>query len=233
MLRGDAEGAAVRFALPRPSRCAPSSRPSPLRARRHARADQRPRRLPRAGRRARRARVGRRPPARRPARHPRPPVPALAGRRMIRFVIPAYNEAREHSRACSPTWRPRARARRARDLRRRRLDRRHRGDHPRARQDLHLAVVRHTVNRGLGTAINSGLRAALGEASDDDAIVTLEADNDLRPRRPARDARAVRPGRRRRARLGLRARRPDRRRRAVAPGGVQRRSRTASATSAA
>jgi dolichol-phosphate mannosyltransferase len=42
---------------------------------------------------------------------------------------------------------------------------------------LPIAVVRHTVNRGLGTAINSGLRAALGESQDDDAIVTLEADN--------------------------------------------------------
>jgi dolichol-phosphate mannosyltransferase len=42
---------------------------------------------------------------------------------------------------------------------------------------LHLAVVRHKINRGLGTAINSGLRAALGESQDDDAIVTLEADN--------------------------------------------------------
>ncbi len=42
---------------------------------------------------------------------------------------------------------------------------------------MHLAVVHHSVNRGLGTAINSGLRAALGESQDDDAIVTLEADN--------------------------------------------------------
>ncbi len=42
---------------------------------------------------------------------------------------------------------------------------------------LHLAIVRHRVNRGLGTAINSGLRAALGESSDGDAVVTLEADN--------------------------------------------------------
>jgi dolichol-phosphate mannosyltransferase len=40
-----------------------------------------------------------------------------------------------------------------------------------------VAVVRHNVNRGLGTAINSGLRAALGESQDNDAIVTLEADN--------------------------------------------------------
>jgi dolichol-phosphate mannosyltransferase len=45
------------------------------------------------------------------------------------------------------------------------------------RQDLHLVVIRHEVNRGLGTALNSGLRAALGEALDGDAIVTLEADN--------------------------------------------------------
>jgi dolichol-phosphate mannosyltransferase len=42
---------------------------------------------------------------------------------------------------------------------------------------LQVAIVRHKVNRGLGTAINSGLRAALGESQDDDAIVTLEADN--------------------------------------------------------
>jgi dolichol-phosphate mannosyltransferase len=42
--------------------------------------------------------------------------------------------------------------------------------------DLHFAIVTHTVNRGLGTAINTGIRAALGESSDDDAIVTLEAD---------------------------------------------------------
>jgi dolichol-phosphate mannosyltransferase len=43
-------------------------------------------------------------------------------------------------------------------------------------RDLHYAIVTHTVNRGLGTAINTGIRAALGESSDDDAIVTLEAD---------------------------------------------------------
>jgi dolichol-phosphate mannosyltransferase len=47
-------------------------------------------------------------------------------------------------------------------------------------QDMHLAIVRHSVNRGLGTAINSGIRAALGESSDDDAIVTLEADTTSR-----------------------------------------------------
>jgi dolichol-phosphate mannosyltransferase len=40
--------------------------------------------------------------------------------------------------------------------------------------------VRHPRNAGLGAAINSGIRVALAEASvsfDDDAIVTLEADN--------------------------------------------------------
>jgi dolichol-phosphate mannosyltransferase len=47
----------------------------------------------------------------------------------------------------------------------------------RHRDDLHLAVVTHKRNRGLGTALNSGIRAALGESSDDDAIVTMEADN--------------------------------------------------------
>ena len=46
-----------------------------------------------------------------------------------------------------------------------------------ARDGLHLTVVRHDRNLGLGTAINTGLRAALGEAQDEDAIVTLEADN--------------------------------------------------------
>ena len=43
-------------------------------------------------------------------------------------------------------------------------------------RDMHLAIVTHTVNQGLGTAINTGIRSALGESSDDDAIVTLEAD---------------------------------------------------------
>ncbi|MBS1894457.1 MAG: glycosyltransferase, partial [Actinobacteria bacterium] len=49
-------------------------------------------------------------------------------------------------------------------------------------RDLHYAIVTHTVNRGLGTAINTGIRAALGESSDDDAIVTMESDttSDLR-----------------------------------------------------
>ena len=75
-------------------------------------------------------------------------------------------------------------------------------------RDMHLAVVRHPVNSGLGAAINTGIRAALSEAVDDDAIVTLEADttsdlNDL-----AAHAGGVRQGRRHRARLGLHAGRP-------------------------
>jgi dolichol-phosphate mannosyltransferase len=96
---------------------------------------------------------------------------------MIRFVIPAYNEAENIPRLLADLA-PRARELGARviivddgstDGTLQAID-----EH---RQDLHLVVVRHRKNRGLGTAINSGLRAALGEAADDDAIVTIEADN--------------------------------------------------------
>jgi dolichol-phosphate mannosyltransferase len=96
---------------------------------------------------------------------------------MIRFVIPAYNEHENIPRLLADL------APRARELGARVIivdDGSTDGTSEmieRHRDDLHLAVVRHRVNRGLGTAINSGLRAALGEASDDDAIVTLEADN--------------------------------------------------------
>lgn len=96
---------------------------------------------------------------------------------MIRFVIPAYNEAENIPRLLADL------APRAADLGARVIIvndgstdgtaaaiAEHRGD-------MHLAVVTHKRNRGLGTSINSGLRAALGEASDSDAIVTLEADN--------------------------------------------------------
>jgi dolichol-phosphate mannosyltransferase len=95
---------------------------------------------------------------------------------MIRFVIPAYNEAENVPRLLADLA-PVARNLGARvifvddgstdgtaDVIR---------EHAR---DLHFAIVTHTVNRGLGTAINTGIRAALGESSDDDAIVTLEAD---------------------------------------------------------
>jgi dolichol-phosphate mannosyltransferase len=95
---------------------------------------------------------------------------------MIRFVIPAYNEAENIPRLLADLA-PVARKLGARvifvddgstdgtaDVIR---------EHS---SDLHIAVVRHTINRGLGTAINTGIRAALGESSDDDAIVTMEAD---------------------------------------------------------
>jgi dolichol-phosphate mannosyltransferase len=96
---------------------------------------------------------------------------------MIRFVIPAYNE-RENIPNLLADLGPRASALGARiifvddgstDGTAELIEEHSEG--------LHVAIVRHTVNRGLGTAINSGLRAALGESQDDDAIVTLEADN--------------------------------------------------------
>ena len=96
---------------------------------------------------------------------------------MIRFVVPVYNEEQNVARLLADL-RPRAAELGARVVivddgstdRTAALIEEHRGD-------LHLAVVRHKVNRGLGTALNSGIRAALGEASDDDAIVTIEGDN--------------------------------------------------------
>lgn len=96
---------------------------------------------------------------------------------MIRFVIPAYDEAENIPDLLADL------APRARELGARVIvvddgstDGTEEAIHEH-RQDLHLAVVRHRQNRGLGTALNSGLRAALGEAADGDAIVTLEADN--------------------------------------------------------
>jgi dolichol-phosphate mannosyltransferase len=96
---------------------------------------------------------------------------------MIRFVIPAYNE-RENIPGLMADLAPRALNLGARIIF---VDDGSRDGTSEVieehRDGLHLAVVRHKVNRGLGTAINSGLRAALGEAQDDDAIVTMEADN--------------------------------------------------------
>jgi len=95
---------------------------------------------------------------------------------VIRFVIPAYNEVENVPRLLADL------APVARDLGARVIvvdDGSTDGTGEAVRehaQDMHLAVVRHSVNRGLGTAINTGIRAALGESSDDDAIVTLEAD---------------------------------------------------------
>jgi dolichol-phosphate mannosyltransferase len=99
---------------------------------------------------------------------------------VIRFVIPAYNEVENIPRLLSDL------APVARELGARVIivdDGSTDGTSEAIRehaQDMHLAIVRHSVNRGLGTAINSGIRAALGESSDDDAIVTLEADTTSR-----------------------------------------------------
>lgn len=95
---------------------------------------------------------------------------------MIRFVIPAFNEE-VNIKNLFDDLRPRVAQLGARVII---VDdgssdgtlaeiERHRGD-------LDLRVVRHPRNLGLGTAINSGLRAALEESADTDAIVTLEAD---------------------------------------------------------
>lgn len=96
---------------------------------------------------------------------------------MIRFVIPAYNE-RENIPRLMAGLAPVARELGARVIF---VDDGSTDGTAEAiaehSDSLHLAVVRHQVNRGLGTAINSGLRAALGESQDDDAIVMLEADN--------------------------------------------------------
>ena len=96
---------------------------------------------------------------------------------MIRFVIPVYNE-RENIANLIADLAPRARELGARIIF---VDDGSTDGTAEVieahRQDLHLAIVRHQVNRGLGTAINSGLRAALGESQDDDAIVTIEGDN--------------------------------------------------------
>ena len=95
---------------------------------------------------------------------------------MIRFVIPAYNEAENIPRLLNDLA-PRARALGARVIVVDDGSGDGTGDIVRAHaQDMHIAVVRHPVNSGLGAAINTGIRAALSEASDDDAIVTLEAD---------------------------------------------------------
>jgi dolichol-phosphate mannosyltransferase len=96
---------------------------------------------------------------------------------VIRFVIPAYNESENIANLMADLG-PRARELGARIIF---VDDGSTDGTAEAieahRDGLHLAVVRHSVNRGLGTAINSGLRAALGESQDGDAIVTIEADN--------------------------------------------------------
>jgi dolichol-phosphate mannosyltransferase len=96
---------------------------------------------------------------------------------VIRFVIPAYNE-RENIPNLLADLAPRVRDLGARVIFVDDGSSDGTGEVIEEHSDgMPVAVVRHTVNRGLGTAINSGLRAALGESHDDDAIVTLEADN--------------------------------------------------------
>ncbi len=96
---------------------------------------------------------------------------------MIRFVIPAFNE-RENIPNLMADLTPRAAELGARIIFVDDGSTDGTADVIEEHRDgLHLAIVQHKVNRGLGTAINSGLRAALGEAQDDDAIVTLESDN--------------------------------------------------------
>lgn len=96
---------------------------------------------------------------------------------MIRFVIPAYNESENIPNLLADL------APRVRELGARVIfvdDGSSDGTSSLIEEHsdgLPVAIVRHKVNRGLGTAINSGLRAALGESQDGDAIVTLEADN--------------------------------------------------------
>jgi dolichol-phosphate mannosyltransferase len=96
---------------------------------------------------------------------------------MIRFVIPAFNE-RENIAPLLADLGPRARALDARvifvddgsaDGTAQEIERHAQG--------LDVRIVRHPQNAGLGAAINSGIRAALAESDDDDAIVTMEADN--------------------------------------------------------
>jgi dolichol-phosphate mannosyltransferase len=95
---------------------------------------------------------------------------------MVRFVIPAYNEA-QNVPGLLGDLAPRVRELGARVIVVDDGSNDGTGEVVEAhKEDMHLAVVRHKRNRGLGTALNTGLRAALGEASDGDAIVTLEAD---------------------------------------------------------
>ncbi len=44
-------------------------------------------------------------------------------------------------------------------------------------EGLDVRVVSHPVNLGLGQAVHSGLRAALTEAGEDDAVVVMDADD--------------------------------------------------------
>jgi dolichol-phosphate mannosyltransferase len=100
----------------------------------------------------------------------------MSGGRTVRIVIPAYNEAENVPRLFEDLA-PRARALGARvivvddgstDGTAELVN----GFAP----DLDLRVIQHRVNGGLGAAVNTGIRATLAEAGDDDPIVMLEAD---------------------------------------------------------
>jgi dolichol-phosphate mannosyltransferase len=94
----------------------------------------------------------------------------------VRFVIPAYNEAENVPRLLADLL-PRASELEARVIV---VD----DGSTDATAELvreyasgpEVRLIRHPVNAGLGAAVNTGLRAALAEGGDDDAIVTLEAD---------------------------------------------------------
>jgi dolichol-phosphate mannosyltransferase len=96
---------------------------------------------------------------------------------VVRFVIPAYNEA-ENVPGLFADLVPRARELGAQVIVVDDGSSDGTAEAVEAHGDaLPLALVRHDRNRGLGAAIDTGLRAALRESADDDAIVTLESDN--------------------------------------------------------
>lgn len=93
------------------------------------------------------------------------------------FVVPAYNEADNIPDLLADLV-PRARALDARVIV---VDDGSRDgtaeEVARSRAGYPITIVRHVHNMGLGRSMDTGLRVALGEASENDAIVTLEADN--------------------------------------------------------
>jgi dolichol-phosphate mannosyltransferase len=95
---------------------------------------------------------------------------------MVRFVIPAFNEADNVPRLMAGLV-PRARELGARLFV---VDDGSSDGTAEAfmahREDVPVTVTTHRHNRGLGVALNTGLRTALRDADDDDPIVTMEAD---------------------------------------------------------